>query len=306
MRNKRLMSFLNSDNWNIGFVDQDSDDLIESRKLKKITWMKHHYRDRFFADPFVLKADDNAIIVFAEEYEFAKGKGILVELEVDSKTKQLLNRRVLLELPTHLSYPIIRFSGEKVLVYPENCASGELSLYEYNPIEHNLKFRKKLISEALADATIVEWRGKSYLFATRAPLTQEDLHVFMSDSFESDYSSGILVVKGRMNARQGGNFFTATGRLFRPAQNCKLRYGSGIEIMEVKEMCGENYHEAYLFSIKPQSFVYSFGIHTLNFYDGGCVVDGYGYLYPVLGRVLGLCRKMKNKLFKATWLQKEE
>ena len=46
------------------------------------------------------------------------------------------------------------------------------------------------------------------------------------------------------------------------------------------------------------SFKYNLGLHTLNFQDDLCVLDGYGYLYPITGRVLNLLQKVKHKLEK--------
>ena len=174
----KYKNFFNSENWNIGFVDISADQLLDVKKLGKIDWMKHSYRDRFFADPFVLCADESKIVVFAEELEFDKPIGRLVELVVDAKTKQLLERYVILQLDTHLSYPIIKKMDDKIYVYPENGESGKLSVYEYILETHSLKFVNIVVEEPLTDATIVAWKDKSYLFATKVPLTQENLYLY--------------------------------------------------------------------------------------------------------------------------------
>lgn len=43
--------------------------------------------------------------------------------------------------------------------------------------------------------------------------------------------------------------------------------------------------ETMFMSITPCSWRYNLGMHTLNFGKSVCVVDGYGYLHPILGRL---------------------
>ena len=53
------------------------------------------------------------------------------------------------------------------------------------------------------------------------------------------------------------------------------------------------YKETEYCRIDPLSFKYSRGVHTINFHEGLCVVDGYGYLYQVLGRLFNILKKVK-------------
>ena len=116
-------------NWNIGFVEQSAEDLLGKQQLGHIRWMKHKYKDRWFADPFIYKVADDEIVVFVEECMITdKPKGILCELHVDRKTMRLRERYVLLELDTHLSYPAFIKKDGVTYVYPENGSSGTQSL----------------------------------------------------------------------------------------------------------------------------------------------------------------------------------
>ena len=288
---QKIRKYLNSQNWNIGFVNQGPVDLVGQRKLGEIQWMKHAYRDRFFADPFIYSVDSERIVVFAEECEFANPKGRLVELEVDAKTKRLIERRVLLELTTHLSYPIFLKKDTEVYVYPENGASGRLAMYRYDSDSHSLIYEKDIIDEGLADATMFEESGVKWLFATRYSASQEDLYLYKSDEETAfQLQSTAPVVVGRNCARMAGNVFEVDGGKYRPAQNCSQRYGGGLEIMRIKSM--EPYSEEPYLSIAPSSFRYNLGIHTLSFSNNIAVVDGYGYLYPIIGRLLFFVRRV--------------
>ena len=273
-------------NWNIGFCEQTPFRLIEDKKLKSVQWLKHPYRDRWFADPFILRVTEAEIVVFVEECLIGNPKGILSELIVDRESKQLKCRHVLLELETHLSYPQILIDRGKIYVCPENGASGRLYIYEYSEGEHRLINPVCILQENLGDATIVKSDCGYYLLATRYPLLFEDALLYHSNSLFEPFTlvSDMPVEKARSCARPGGAFFYSEGQLYRPAQDCMARYGSALSIMKVGSL-SEPLEEELVFRIVPNSFRYNLGIHTLNFGDGICVVDGYGYYYPFLGRI---------------------
>ena len=294
---KFLKKYYNDQNWNIGFLQMTPEELLEKRTLGRISWMKHPFKDRFFADPFILKLTDSDITILVEECEFDKNKGCISELVVDLKTMELLERKIVLELDTHLSYPAIYFEGGHIYVYPENGESGSLNLYEYDPQKRRLFFVKTIINDNLYDSTIYKLKDSSVLFATKWPNTQKDLYLYKSEKYDGNYIELGCSVLGLQNSRPAGNLFSLNEKLYRPAQNCLKRYGSGIEIMEIQQLLN-NYSEKKIFSIKPSSFKYNLGLHTINFKDGWCVIDGYGYLYPIRGRLYHFISNIKYNILK--------
>jgi hypothetical protein len=273
-------------NWNIGFCEQTPEELVQNKILKPIQWMKHPYNDRWFADPFILKVAEDEVVVFVEECPIEKPKGIICELVLDKHTKRLKQRYVLLELDTHLSYPaIIKHNGKKY-VYPENGASGKLNIYEYDELKHQLVNPVCILDEAVADATIIEHQGRYLMVATKYPKTQEGAFLYHSDSlfgpFVQMYEKPIQ--SNLSCSRPGGNWLAIGNQLFRPSQDCVKRYGSALSIMEI-DMERSNWEEKEVTHILPMSHRYNLGLHTINYSDGICVVDGYGYYYFLLGRV---------------------
>lgn len=277
--------------WNIGFLQCTPKDLIENKGLGKVIWLKHPYRDRFFADPFILSVKNNRIVVLVEELKFDVDKGTIVELVVDLKSKELIERRPLLDLDTHLSYPAIIVIDGHTYVYPENGDSGKLSLYEYDYVGRELRYVGVMVEEALIDSTIYMYKGRYFLYATKKPDTQENVFLYSADNFKCGYVEYGCISEGKQQSRPAGNLFSVDGKLYRPAQNCVNIYGGGIEIMEIVSIEG-TYMEKHLFSIKPESFNYNLGIHTINFHNDLCVVDGKGYLYPVVGRLYNRFRHL--------------
>lgn len=288
--------YMIDDNWNIGFCEQTPEDYLQAGRLKKIQWLKHPFKDRWFADPYILKVTDSEIIVFVEELMLAgEPKGTICELVIDRKTKRLKDRYMMLELDTHLSYPAIIRHESKIYVYPENGSSGKLNLYEYDESNHKLVNPVCILEEAVADATILRDGDKYVMIATRYPDTQEKAYLYESDSLFGPFKrvSEEPFQSLRSCSRPGGNWILSNGALFRPAQDCSKRYGGSLNIMSVS-LEKNSHRETTAYCINPICFRYSLGIHTINFYDGLCVVDGYGYLYPFTGRFFKLLKLLKG------------
>ncbi len=281
--------YRNNQNWNIGFCEITPAVLVRERKLPRVHWLRHGYNDRFFADPFILRMDETAIYVLVEEMMFHT-KGVISLLTVDPRSYSLIDRKVILDLDTHLSYPAIFRENGKIYLYPENYASGQLSLYELDLDGLSLKHVRQLVDKPLTDATVYAAPdGKFYMISTLSSNSRDNAYLFVNDSMSDGFKvSKDPVVTGKDRSRCGGGFFHAGGRLFRPAQNCSRRYGGALKIMEVVRCEQSDYFEIECFDLKPHSWRYNLGMHTLNF-DPDCrlaVIDSYGYLYPFIGRVL--------------------
>lgn len=281
--------------WNIGFCEQSPEELLLNKQLKPIQWLKHPYRDRWFADPFILKVTESELVVFVEECPLENPKGIICELVIDRNTMWLKERYVILELDTHLSYPAIISHNGKIFVYPENGASGKLNIYEYDEKNHRLINPTCIMEEAVADATIVRIDDLFYMSVTKFPNTQEQAFIYKSESLfgpyrqldEKPYQTSVCC------SRQGGNWISVNNNIYRPAQNCETRYGGGLSIMA--NDIPEGIRERLICKLMPCDKRYCLGLHTINYCDNICVIDGYGYLLPILGRYYYLMRSFLNK-----------
>ena len=80
--------------YNIGLIKATPTDVIFGNfDLCSVHWLKHKYRDRMFADPFILKETDDTLEILAEEALFLGGAATLVKLTVCTKTFQLVRRK---------------------------------------------------------------------------------------------------------------------------------------------------------------------------------------------------------------------
>lgn len=296
-----MRQLLNNENWNIGFVEGlTAEKLLATKKLPKIKWMRHEYKDRAFADPYILSTEGKHLAILCEEIIFGK-KGKISRLLVDKETYMLKDRKEVLELPTHLSYPAIIEDNGDVYIYPENGESGEIRKYRYDPEKELMEDRGILTKGALADFTICNRKigGKWYALSSKMrPDYGKNAYLYYSENKLGIYTpvSDTPVADTRCS-RPGGNFFTIGEDIYRPAQDCTRRYGYGLRIMHVKSFIP--YHEEEILKITPQSFRYNLGIHTLNFGDGYAVTDGYGYKYLYIGiiaRILSPINRWRLKL----------
>lgn len=283
MSNLRARLICNQ-NWNIGFCELTPEEFVSSGRLGRVVWLKNPYKDRWFADPFLLNVTEDTITVFVEERMVVADKGYLTELVIDRKSFEIKERYVILETDSHLSYPAILRKDGHIYVYPENALGGPLKMYKYDAVNHQLGSPKVILNERVADSTILDADGKFYLIATKYPESQEKAFLYKSEDYDGPFVpvGDCPVQLSRSCSRPGGNWFFVEGMLFRPSQDCTKNYGGALEIMQVNQL--EPFQEQFLFSIQPLNFKYNLGIHTINFLDRIAVVDGYGYLYPLIGR----------------------
>lgn len=272
--------------WNLGFIEEGLKDTL-TNKNPKIHWVKKRFNDRWFADPFIFDVTDCEIIILAEEYCYNVRKGRIARVVIDRKTYEEKCFEIILELPTHLSFPFIIRQNGKVYLIPENSASGSSTLYKYEDATRKLTPLHHLAEEPFTDATIFEMKGKSYLCTTMLPDTNStSIKIYSFDNENLKVVNKIATVEFPIVCgRNAGEVFEVDGQLYRPAQDCTLCYGHGVILQKMTLKDGK-----WIFldknSFYPKTFKYNQGIHTFNNYKGLIVVDARGYRNPIMGRVL--------------------
>lgn len=278
--------------WNIGFYEDGLESLL-TVKQPNIHWAKKKIKDRWFADPYILDVNDSEIIVLAEEYCYNVRRGRLARVVFDRHSYEEKYFSIILDLPTHLSFPFIYRKEDKVYLIPENSASGSSTIYEYNDTTQQLKVLHHVSEEAFTDATLFKSDGVSWLWTTMTPDPNgKTLSIYRFDEMNLRVVEKVATVDFPFNtARNAGECFTINGKLYRPAQDCTKCYGNGVVIQEVK-YDGDKWRFKDVNSFYPDSFKYNQGIHTLNNYNGLVVFDTRGYRYPIVGRLLTILFKI--------------
>ena len=243
-------------------------------KFKKILPPK----DRFWADPFILRKNGNYYI-FIEELMYATNKGHISVIVMDDKGNYTEPTKVL-EKDYHLSYPFLIEENGELYMIPESIENRTIELYKCTNFPSTWELEKVLINNiAAADSTIIFKDGKYWLFANvirNEGASLDELFLFYSDTLISEYWTPHPqnpIISDVKQSRPAGNFFTYKDKLYRPSQNCSKRYGYGMKINEVMELTETNYEERVVDSIFPNWDKSLLATHTLNSVNNLTVID---------------------------------
>ena len=244
----------------------------------KLHIVNNPYPNKWFADPFILEEDDENIQFLVEEFDYSVGRGRIARIMVDKKDNKIIECSIILDLPTHLSFPAIyRVDGE-VFVHPENSASGSSYIYRYDKAADKLVEPKLMVNEPIADAIILKDGDDYRMYATRVPDTNGCmLHEYVSNSLFGPYNHIGEDSFDKNTARMAGMFLTlADGQIIRPAQDCFGVYGQAVIMYDGHvELC----------RLSPTSYKHA-GIHTFNTLGQTFVIDIKKYDFPLLYKLI--------------------
>ena len=235
-------------------------------------------RDRFYADPFLLKRDGKTYLFF-EDFEFQKDRAAISYLEIDNQGRLSAPQRVL-DNGYHMSYPYLFEKQGTVYMIPETRARKTIELYRATEFPRNWELVKIIAHDVLAvDSTVFEHSGKFWLFANIAVpggSTFDELHLFYSDSLEGEWTPHPKnpIVSDVRRARPAGALFFEGGKLLRPGQDCSLRYGYALTFNEVEVLSESDYQEKPYNRIEPDWCPGSICTHTYNRTEEFEVLDG--------------------------------
>lgn len=284
-----IRKYLRERSYYLGIIDYDP--FKESFSFSDVKWINlGKYKHGWFADPFLYKITDKEIFILAEEFEYHNEKGRLVYLTVDRAKLELTKIDVMLELPTHLSFPIYIRENEKTYVYPENHESGSLKIYEFDEHSKSLVNPVTIINEPLLDTQILKLDGKYYamgvIYSNNGQNHTRTLMVFCSDSLFGPYAHFSTLENLYCEERGAGQIFTDGERIIRPAQCCEGDYGRAVIFYEM-QFSNSRFSENELKRIKPITAKrYGLGLHTYNRLGDVAIIDGNEYRHYLPARIV--------------------
>jgi hypothetical protein len=268
--------------WDLAYGVYSDNIIREGLKGKKLNIVKNPYPNKWFADPFILEEDSNNIQLLVEEFDYSIGRGRIARLLIEKKSNKIRECHIILDLPTHLSFPVIYRVNGIIYVHPENSASGTSYIYKYDRSADKLVEPKLMLEEPITDAIIRKDIDSYRLFATKIPNSNGCiLHEYQSSSLFGPYKHVGQEQYGKNTARMAGMFLTAQNTIVRPAQDCFGDYGKAVIMYDGnKELC----------RIEPTSYKQA-GIHTFNTLGNTFVIDIKKYDYPLIYKITRLIKK---------------
>jgi hypothetical protein len=188
--------------------------------------------NHFYADPFAFEHEGRRH-VFVEDYDHRTRKACISVFEVRDDGSATTPRPVLVE-PHHLSYPNVFARDGAIWMIPESSSAKELVLYRAASFPDVWTRHSVLVAgREICDATLLEHRGRLYLFATDRDgfgSTSDVMVVYSADRLEGPWAphpqNPILI--DRTMARPGGAFVRHGADLYLPVQDGTECYGGGL------------------------------------------------------------------------------
>ena len=279
----KLASILTHYTWDLAYFDCYDQD-FESLDIKALHYIKNPYKNKWFADPFILDVKKNEFQLLVEEYDNSIKRGRIARLAVDKQRNVITECKIVLDLPTHLSFPAIYRIGTQIIVHPENSASGASYMYTYDIKSDSLVDPICVLNEPVTDAIIrKEGEALYMMLATCVPNPNGDiLRYYTADSLMGPYSFFKEEVFENNTARMAGYIFQHKDKIIRPAQDCYGSYGKAVLFYDGHQVLGR---------LSPIGIKYC-GIHTYNTCQGIGIVDLKKWDYPFLIAVKDVVKKI--------------
>jgi hypothetical protein len=229
------------------------------------------------ADPFLWEAGGRQYLLFEELAEGqSRGRLGCVEVFPNGSCSEM---KIILERPYHLSYPcVVPYKGEMFLL-PETSTANRVELYRFSSFPWKVELVSSPIDGVpLADTTPIFVDGRWYFFTTTIEPFMETL-LFSATRLEGPWSlhpsnPASTSVK---NCRSAGQLFWRKGRLFRPTQDCSVRYGYAITVNEITKLTPSEFEEHPVSYLPPSWKPQLLGTHTWNESSVFQVIDGSRY-----------------------------
>lgn len=279
----------------IGFLNNSNLELSRDERYEKVIWIDNP-KPNWYADPFIFSNSKNHLEVFVEEMKTEENRGVITKLCIDKQQLKVVNKKQILSLTTHLSFPIFINDEGKTFVYPENSQSGSVKIYEYDEIHEELINPKEIINEPLLDTQIVKIKDTYYAFGVKFETGHQTdtktLYIYKSETLTGSYKYIQKITNSKCEERGAGLiFYDNNGHLIRPAQCCEGGYGKAVIFYELKLVNGL-FSEKEIERLEPNpNAKKGHVLHTFNQSGDLCVIDGLRVYHPHIGKIY---RKLRN------------
>lgn len=271
---KKALQILGStfkfDQWAlIFFNNKNNEDPYNLKNYTKILPPK----DRFWADPFLIK-HNNKTYLFIEELIYKNKLGHLAVMEIDDDGNYTKPETIMVK-DYHLSYPFVFEDNGIFYMIPETSGNKDIQLYKATDFPLKWELEKTIMNDVIAvDTTIYKENDTYWMFTNMKKHKGQSKHVELNlfsskDLVADEWTPHPLnpIVTDIKTARPAGKLFVSNNKLYRPSQNCSNHYGYGLNISEITDLSNKDYKEKIIAAIKPDWDKAINCTHSFNYVD---------------------------------------
>jgi hypothetical protein len=258
-----------SPHWRVGWRFVNGPDLIDLRAHPPDGWrVLPDDRLRFYADPFPFVKGGRTYL-FVEEFEYRLGRGVISAVEFGD-AGPIGTPCPVLQTGWHLSYPFIFEHRGETWMVPESCATATIDLYRAASFPDCWVKTATLVSGMVAsDATLIEHAGRWWMFAVvrdGGGSYSDTLHLWSARDLFGPWTphrrNPVLIDSA--TARPAGRIVERGGKLVRPVQDCRDRYGAALGLAEILCLNDERFEQRLDVVLRPGALWPGCRLHTLN------------------------------------------
>jgi hypothetical protein len=255
----------------------------KSQILKSICSNKTH---SFFADPFGIYLNHHYYIFFEYlDYRNKKGK---IHYNKYDKNFNLIESKLALTKPYHLSYPYIFQHGQQIALLPEITGS---KVKQHIFIANNFptKWQEyKINIPSLVDPSIFIYNNKYIILGS----LNNKKTAFISDKLLGQYKE-IKYISNYPHHQSGGVIYRNNDKFYRPLQVSSKTYGEKILMIELEvnsNFIKEKIKNSYYIHCSEQK-----GLHTISYIDNQFTIIDTKYFYFSLCKFIASLQKSWHK-----------
>jgi len=258
---------------------------------------------RFLADPFAVArptGGTGAMTILAEEYDWTREQGHIAIVE-SSDGRTFGHSRPAIKLACHMSYPFLVEHEGATYCIPETYQAGEVALYRAgSSLQEWAKVATLIPDFPGVDSTVFHHDGRWWLFCTSTDAGDNTkLFAWYADELTgpwTPHAANPLKTDVR-SSRPAGVPFVHEGRLYRPAQDCSIRYGAAVAINRVDMLTPEAFSEEVVTVLRPDpASRYSNGLHTICAVGDYTVIDGARQTFVKPGLAPRFLHRLKTRI----------
>lgn len=244
--------------WYVGIRDIHT---IQTNKYTNVATAENQW----VADPFLFE-ENGKHYLFCEQYDNTKNKaGISCYEIIDGKAT---NGTLIIEESYHLSYPCVFKIKDKHYMIPESSANNTIDLYVASEFPFKWSHKKTLLKgEKYVDSTIFFNDNGILLLTYRNVSSGYELVIFSLDERSLELKFRTVKRFDENVGRPAGFLFNQDGKIVRPAQFCKNRYGESILFYQFDGIEDNQYREHHIGEMTVKGIDFPIAIqriHTLN------------------------------------------